>query len=196
VDPTWRDSESLDELYDKIHDCIKCPLGPLRKNFVFGTGNPNADVMVIGEAPGADEDAQGKPFVGRAGQLLTKILQAINLERDDVFIANIVKCRPPENRRPLPNEIDACEPYLMKQIELIKPAFILALGLTAADTLLKQKHTMGDVRGKLFDYHGTKLLVTYHPAALLRNPQWRAPVWEDVKMLRRLYDEFLAGKAE
>jgi DNA polymerase len=152
--------------------------------------------MVIGEAPGADEDAQGKPFVGRAGQLLTKILQAINLERDDVFIANIVKCRPPENRRPLPNEIDACEPYLMKQIELIKPAFILALGLTAADTLLKQKHTMGDVRGKLFDYHGTKLLVTYHPAALLRNPQWRAPVWEDVKMLRRLYDEYLAGKAE
>ncbi|MDD3125363.1 MAG: uracil-DNA glycosylase [Candidatus Kapabacteria bacterium] len=168
---------------------MACPLGKTRRNFVFGTGNPNADILIIGEGPGAEEDAQGKPFVGRSGQLLTKIIEAIKFTRDEVFIANIVKCRPPENRRPEVNEIDACEPYLKRQIDLIKPQFILALGLTAVDTLFKKKHKMGDIRGKLQNYHGIPTLATYHPAALLRNPNLKRDTWEDVKFLRRLYDE-------
>jgi DNA polymerase len=168
---------------------MQCPLGQTRTKFVFGVGNPNADIMIIGEAPGADEDAKGEPFVGRAGQLLTKILQAINFEREEVFIANILKCRPPDNRTPIPSEVEQCEPYLLKQIELIKPKFILAVGLTAANTLLKQKFKMADIRGKIFDYHGVNMLITYHPAALLRNPEWKKYTWEDVQLLRRLYDE-------
>ncbi|MGA2298587.1 MAG: uracil-DNA glycosylase [FCB group bacterium] len=190
-EPEWKKVSSVKELYDKIHNCQNCSLGKTRKNFVFGTGNPNAGIMVIGEAPGADEDAQGEPFVGRAGQLLTKILESINLKREEVFICNILKCRPPENRNPLPVEVDECEPYLKKQIELIKPAFILALGLTAVDTLLKKKHKMGDIRGSVLNYHSIKMLVTYHPAALLRNPEWKKPVWEDMKLLRRMYDDYL-----
>ncbi len=191
VETDWQDSNTLTELYNKIHNCKKCQLGDTRTNFVFGAGNPNADILVIGEAPGADEDAQGKPFVGRAGKLLTKILESINLSRDEVFIANILKCRPPQNRKPLPEEEDKCEPYLKKQIELIKPAFILALGLTAVDRLLGKKNKMGKIRGSLQDYHGIKMLVTYHPAALLRNPNWKRLVWEDMKLLRKLYDEYL-----
>jgi uracil-DNA glycosylase len=190
-EPKWKKSLTMDDLYSQIHDCTICPLGSTRKNFVFGSGNPNADIMVIGEAPGADEDEQGLPFVGRAGQLLTKILEAINLSREEVFICNIIKCRPPQNRVPNPIEVESCEPYLMKQIELIKPEFILALGLTAVDTLLKKKHKMGDIRGSIMNYHGIKMLVTYHPAALLRNPEWKKHTWEDVKNLRRLYDEYL-----
>jgi DNA polymerase len=190
----WKDSKTLEELYKNIHNCQKCPLSKTRTNFVFGTGNPNADIMVIGEAPGADEDEQGKPFVGKAGQLLTKILAAIKLERDEVYIANILKCRPPNNRKPFASEENECEPFLKKQIELIKPAFILALGLTAVDCLLKKTHKMGDIRGSVLEYHGIKMLVTYHPAALLRNPNWKPLVWEDVKLLRRLYDEYLANK--
>ncbi|MFC2130590.1 uracil-DNA glycosylase family protein [Bacteroidota bacterium] len=191
VNPEWQNSKTIDELNANINKCLKCPLGATRTNFVFGTGNPNADIMVIGEAPGADEDAQGKPFVGRAGQLLTKILEAINLSRDEVFIANILKCRPPNNRKPLPGEEDECEPFLKKQIELIQPAFILTLGLTAVDRLLNKKHRMGDIRGSLMEYHGIKMLVTYHPAALLRNPNWKKLAWEDVKILRKLYNEYL-----
>jgi len=191
VETDWEDASTLKELYNKIHKCKRCQLGDSRTNFVFGSGNPNADIMIIGEAPGADEDAQGKPFVGRAGKLLTKILESINLSREEVFIANILKCRPPQNRKPLPEEEDKCEPYLKKQIELIKPAFILALGLTAVDRLLGKKNKMGDIRGTLQDYHGIKMLVTYHPAALLRNPNWKRLVWEDVKLLRKLYDEYL-----
>ncbi len=187
----WRESSSLNQLYDNIHKCTSCPLGLTRTNFVFGVGNPKADILVIGEAPGADEDAKGEPFVGRAGQLLNKILEAIGFRREDVYIANIIKCRPPGNRRPEKSESDECEPYLIKQIELIKPAFILALGLTAVDTLLKKRHRMSDMRGKMLDYHSAKMLVTYHPAALLRNPNWKKPAWEDVKLLRRLYDEYL-----
>jgi uracil-DNA glycosylase len=190
----WISSKTVEELYQNINNCQKCSLGKSRTNFVFGTGNPNADIMVIGEAPGADEDEQGKPFVGRAGQLLTKILEAIKLSRDEVFIANILKCRPPNNRKPLASEEDECEPYLKKQIELIKPAFILALGLTAVDCLLKKTHKMGDIRGSVMEYHGIKMLVTYHPAALLRNPNWKPFVWEDVKLLRKLYDEYLANR--
>lgn len=191
VDPTWNESKDVNELNQKINRCMECKLGSTRTNFVFGTGNPNADIMVIGEAPGKDEDEQGKPFVGRAGQLLTKILAAIDLSRDEVFIANIIKCRPPNNRRPESDEVAQCMPYLKKQIELIKPKFILALGLTAVDTLLGKKHKMADTRGNLIDYQNTKMLVTYHPAALLRNPNWKKATWEDVKYLRKLYDQTL-----
>ncbi len=188
----WYESKTLAELDACINNCQDCPLGATRTKFVFGTGNPNADIMVIGEAPGADEDAQGEPFVGRAGQLLTKILQAIGLERNDVYICNILKCRPPGNRRPLPYEVDECEPYLIKQIELIKPEFILALGLTAVDTLLKKKHKMAETRGSLTEYRGIKMMVTYHPAALLRNPNLKKQTWEDVQALRKMYDDYLA----
>jgi DNA polymerase len=149
--------------------------------------------MIVGEAPGADEDAQGLPFVGRAGQLLTKILEAIQLSRDEVFICNILKCRPPNNRKPLVSETDECEPYLWKQIELIRPRFILAVGLTAANTLLRNKASMSALRGSTHDYHGIPMIVTYHPAALLRNPEWKVHTWEDVKLLRRLYDESKAS---
>ena len=180
---------TLEAFHSDICSCMKCPLGATRTNFVFGSGNPDADIMVIGEAPGADEDAQGLPFVGRAGQLLTKILESIELQRDDVYICNILKCRPPNNRKPLVGETDSCEPYLWKQIELIRPRFILALGLTAAHTLLKTTETMTSLRGRVHDYQGIKTLVTYHPAALLRNPEWKKLVWEDVKFRRSLYLE-------
>lgn len=191
----WERATSLDEMQELIQGCQKCPLGATRTKLVFGAGNPNADIMVVGEAPGADEDASGKPFVGRAGQLLTKILAAINLSRDEVYIANIIKSRPPGNRRPVAEEVEACEPYLFKQMELIKPRFILALGLTSVNTLLRANYRMGDIRGKQLDYRGATLIATYHPAALLRNPNWKAATWEDVKMLRRLYDEYQAAQS-
>jgi uracil-DNA glycosylase len=189
--PTWINSETLVDLNASICECMNCSLGATRTKFVFGTGNPNADVVVIGEAPGADEDAKGEPFVGRAGQLLTKILEAINFTRDEVYICNILKCRPPENRRPLPSEVEQCEPYLYKQLEIIQPKLILALGLTAIETLMKKKYKMGEIRGQWFDYHGARLLVTYHPAALLRNPEWKKATWEDVQLLRRTYDNYI-----
>lgn len=194
IDPTWNNSKSLDELYNKIHKCVECPLGEKRTNFVFGYGNKNADIMIIGEAPGKDEDIQGKPFVGRAGKLLTKILEAIKLSREEVFIANINKCRPPGNRVPTSDEVAKCEPYLQKQIDIIDPQFILSLGLTSVNTLLKEKYRMADIRGKIMQYHNRKLLATYHPAALLRNPQWKKATWEDVKLLRKLYDDYLEQK--
>lgn len=195
-DSKWQSAQSLEEMNKIISKCRKCPLGQTRTKFVFGDGNPKADIMVIGEAPGRDEDMQGKPFVGRAGQLLTKILESINLSRDEVFIGNIIKCRPPNNRRPTTEEVNHCEPYLQKQIEMINPQFIIALGLTAVDTLLKKKHKMGDIRGSMMDYHGKKMLVTYHPAALLRNPKWKKPVWEDMKYLKGLYEEYLKNKGD
>lgn len=188
-EPEWKKSISIDELYSKIHNCTNCPLGFTRKKFVFGSGNPNAKLVVVGEAPGADEDEQGLPFVGRAGQLLTKILESIGLQRSDVFICNILKCRPPGNRVPLTSEINECMPYLLKQIELIQPAYILALGLTAANNLLNTKYTMAEMHGKLYDFHGVPMLVTYHPSALLRNPNLKKPTWEDMKYLRKLLDE-------
>jgi uracil-DNA glycosylase len=190
----WKNASSLPELKLAISNCKECPLGNQRTKFVFGEGNPNADIMIIGEAPGRDEDLQGMPFVGRAGQLLTKILESIGLNREDVFIGNICKCRPPENRQPETGEVEKCEPYLKKQIELINPAFILSLGLTSINTLLKTKNKMADIRGQVLDYHGKKLLVTYHPAALLRNPNWKRFVWEDMKNLKSLYDEHLKNK--
>ncbi len=190
INPDWQSAITLPILHEHIHTCMECRLGSTRNSFVFGSGNPNADILIIGEAPGADEDAQGLPFVGAAGKLLTKILEAIELSRDEVYIANIIKCRPPENRRPEKDEIAQCEPYLQKQIELIKPAFILALGLTAVNTLFKKNHQMQEIRGKVMNYHGVSLLATYHPAALLRNPNWKKPAWEDVQLLRSMYDEW------
>lgn len=180
--------KTLTDFYEEIKNCKKCHLFKNRTNLVFGVGNQNAKVMFIGEAPGREEDLQGKPFVGRAGQLLDKILAAINFTRDEVYIANILKCRPPENRDPLPDEIEMCEPHLLEQIGIIRPKIICALGRIAAQALLKTKLPLGKLRGKMHDYHGIKFLVTYHPAALLRYPQYKRATWEDVKQLRREYD--------
>ncbi len=185
----WKKAGSLDELNRLICNCTKCILHKNRNKFVFGSGNPDADVMVIGEGPGAEEDAQGLPFVGRAGKLLTDILKAISFERDEVYIANIVKCRPPGNRTPLPDEMDTCFPYLKKQIELIKPKLILCLGLTAAKGLLKKKESLTNLRGNVYEYEGIRVMVTFHPAALLRNQNWKRDCWDDVKKFRKLYDE-------
>lgn len=183
---------TLSALQQTISTCTKCELCKTRTQTVFGSGNPNADIMFIGEAPGADEDEQGLPFVGRAGQLLTKMIEeprSLNLPRSEVYIANILKCRPPGNRKPLPAEVAQCEPYLITQIELIKPRIICALGATSANTLLKNNTPIGAMRGQTFDYHGVPLLITYHPAALLRNPNWKKPAWEDMLTLRAMYDK-------
>lgn len=185
----WEKSESLEQLNKLISNCTKCALHKGRNKFVFGSGNPNADVLVIGEGPGAEEDKQGLPFVGRAGQLLTDILKAIKFSREEVYIANIVKCRPPDNRTPLPDEMETCIPYLQKQIELIKPKLILCLGLTAAKGLLKKKDSLTSLRGQVFEYEGIKTMVTFHPAALLRNPNWKKDCWIDVQKFRKLYDQ-------
>ncbi len=187
----FQNAESLEELNSKINSCLKCELGKTRTNFVFGVGNPNADIMLIGEAPGAEEDKQGEPFVGRAGKLLNDILKAINLSREEVFIANILKCRPPGNRNPLPEEMETCIPFLYKQIELVNPKLILCLGLVAATGMLKVKSSLTKLRGSVYEFNGIKLMVTYHPAALLRNPNWKYGAWEDVKKFRKLYDEIL-----
>lgn len=180
--------KSLDSLNKTINNCQNCELGKTRTNFVFGVGNKNADVMIIGEAPGAEEDKQGIPFVGRAGKLLTDILKAINFDREEVYIANILKCRPPNNRNPLPAEMDECTPYLYKQIDLIKPKVILLLGLVAASSLLKQKLSLTKMRGNVYEIQGIKTMVTYHPAALLRNPNWKRGCWEDVQKFRKLFE--------
>jgi DNA polymerase len=181
-------ADSLEELNRTVCGCLRCGLGRTRTNFVFGTGNPGADIMFIGEAPGAEEDLQGKPFVGRAGQLLTKMIEAMHFSREDVYIGNILKCRPPENRDPKSDEIEVCEPILLRQIDIIKPKIICALGRISGQTLLRTQATLGSLRGKFHDYHGVKLLVTYHPAALLRNPNWKPAAWDDLKLLRREYD--------
>jgi len=188
----WGNATTVDELNARICDCVKCPLGHTRTKFVFGVGNPRATLMLIGEAPGADEDAQGEPFVGRAGQLLNKILEAINFKREDVYICNILKCRPPGNRKPQSGEVDQCIPYLKKQIDLIKPRVILCLGLTAAENLLHTTQSLGTLRGQVLTFEGTPVMITYHPAALLRNPNWKRPTWEDVQALRRLHDQLVA----
>ncbi|MBX2991793.1 MAG: uracil-DNA glycosylase [Bacteroidetes bacterium] len=189
----WGSSTTLDELNARICTCTKCALGATRTKFVFGVGNPKATLMLIGEAPGADEDAQGEPFVGRAGQLLNKILEAIHFKRSEVYICNILKCRPPNNRKPTPEESELCKPYLKKQIELVKPKVILCLGLTAAENLLGTKESMGKLRGRVMQYEGVPVMITYHPAALLRNPNWKRPAWEDVQAVRKLHDELVAN---
>lgn len=186
------DLPTMDTLQKTVASCTRCPLCKTRTQTVFGSGNTQAAILFVGEAPGADEDAQGLPFVGRAGQLLTKMIEeprSLGLPRSEVYIANILKCRPPENRKPQPHEIEQCEPYLIAQIENIRPRIICALGATAANTLLKNNLSMGAMRGQTYDYHGTPLLVTYHPAALLRNPNWKQPAWEDMLRLRAIYEE-------
>lgn len=184
LDPDTR-ATMLQEFYDSIHTCLKCPLGETRQNFVFGVGDPNASLVLVGEAPGAEEDRQGLPFVGRAGKLLDKILAAIDRSREkDVYICNVLKCRPPNNRDPLPSEVTQCEPYLIRQIELIAPKLIVALGRVAGKTLLNLDIPLKRMRGKLYDYHGTPLIVTYHTAALLRNTGLKKAAWEDFKWIR------------
>ena len=168
-------------------DCTRCKLHTLgRTQVVFGVGNPEARLMFVGEAPGGDEDIQGVPFVGRAGQLLTKIIEAIELTRDQVYIANVIKCRPPNNRNPEPDEVETCEPFLFQQIDVIQPAVIVALGKFAAQALLRTLDPISKLRGRVFDYRGAKLIPTFHPAYLLRNPSSKREVWEDMKLVKRL----------
>jgi uracil-DNA glycosylase family 4 len=180
--------DSLEKLASHVATCTRCPLYSTATNAVPGEGNPNADFMCVGEAPGATEDQTGRPFVGAAGQLLTKILAAIDFKREDVYICNVLKHRPPGNRNPLPDEVKACSPYLIRQIELIRPKVILALGTFAAQTLLNTTLSIGKLRGQVHRYYGVPLVVTYHPAALLRNPGWKRPTWEDVQLARRILD--------
>jgi len=179
--------EALQHIRAEIGDCTRCKLHRLgRKQIVFGVGNPNADLMFVGEAPGAEEDIQGFPFVGRAGQLLTKIIEAIGLRREDVYIANVIKCRPPENRNPEPDEVATCEPFLFQQIDTIQPKVIVALGTFAAKALLKTQDPISRLRGRAFDYRGATLVPTFHPAFLLRSPDRKRDVWEDMKKVRAL----------
>ncbi len=178
-------SNQLCEFGESISSCQECQLGNIRNKFVFGIGDPHADLMFIGEAPGKDEDLKGEPFVGKAGKLLDKILSAINMNRyENVYICNVLKCRPPQNRDPLSEEVEKCEPYLIHQIKLIRPQLIVALGRISATTLLRIDGNLKSLRGKLHDYHGIPLRVTYHPAALLRNPNFKKPTWEDFQFIR------------
>ena len=175
--------DNLDLIRSELGECKRCKLSGGRTNIVFGTGNPNARLAFVGEGPGYDEDVKGEPFVGRAGQLLTKIIEAINLTRDEVYICNIIKCRPPSNRNPEPDEIKACFPFLKRQLDAIAPDFICALGTFAAQTLLDTNEPISKLRGRLFDYRGMQVMPTYHPAYLLRSPEKKRDVWEDMKKL-------------
>lgn len=186
--------ENLRAFYESIKDCQKCPLGKHRTRFVFGSGNAQARLMLIGEAPGRDEDMQGKPFVGAAGQLLDRMLAKMGFSRDEVFIANIIKCRPPQNRDPEPEEIATCKPYLERQIELIKPRYIICLGRIAAQTLLGGEGSLAALRGKTYRYGDANAYVTYHPAALLRNQKYFWDVFEDMKLFRQAYDAEIGDK--
>lgn len=179
---------TLAEVADAAKACTRCFLAQGRTNVVPGEGNPQADLVLVGEGPGQTEDQTGRPFVGRAGELLTDILRAIGFERDQVFICNVVKCRPPQNRKPLPDEMASCSPFLEAQLALIRPKVILALGATAAEALLRSKRSLADLRLKVHSYRGTPLVVTYHPAALLRNPNWKKPTWDDVRIARQLIE--------
>ena len=191
VDVQWPESPvaspplTLREVREELGECTRCKLHPHRTQIVFGVGDPKARLVFVGEAPGADEDAQGEPFVGRAGQLLTKIILAMGMQREDVYICNIIKCRPPGNRTPESEEILACSPFLLKQLQAIRPQFICALGGPATQTLLRTKEPISRLRGKFYDFQGIPLLPTYHPAFLLRNPHEKKTVWEDMKLLLR-----------
>ncbi|HSE86317.1 MAG TPA: uracil-DNA glycosylase [Candidatus Binatia bacterium] len=184
-------AKTLEELREAIGDCRRCKLWPGRTHLVFGVGNPKAQLMFIGEGPGRDEDLQGEPFVGRAGQLLTDIItKGMGLKREDVYIANVVKCRPPENRNPEPDEVASCEPFLKKQIDLVRPEIIIALGKFAVQTLLQSKVPITKLRGNWYSYHGIKLMPTFHPAYLLRNPGDKKLVWEDIKkVIKEMHGE-------
>lgn len=177
---------ALHAIREEIGDCTRCPLHQQgRKQIVFGVGNPNAEIMFIGEAPGADEDEQGEPFVGRAGQLLTNMIKAMGISREDVYIANVIKCRPPGNRTPEPAECAVCSPFLLKQVDAIKPKAIVALGAVAAKTLLGVNQTMAEMRGQWHDFRGYPLAVTYHPAYLLRDPRQKVHTWHDLQMVMK-----------
>jgi uracil-DNA glycosylase len=186
VESTLAGVGTLEALREHIGDCRRCKLAPHRTQVVFGVGNPRARLVFVGEAPGRDEDRQGEPFVGRAGQLLTEIItKGMKLRRDDVYIANVIKCRPPENRNPEPDEVAACEPFLLRQLGLIAPEVIVALGKFAVQTLLRTKSPITQLRGRWYDYHGVKLMPTFHPAYLLRNPADKRLVWEDIQKVMR-----------
>lgn len=182
---TLSTAEGLRKLREEIGDCKRCRLHQGRTSLVFGTGSPTAEIVFVGEAPGREEDIQGEPFVGEAGELLTKIIEAMGLRRQDVYITNVVKCRPPSNRNPETDEIETCEPFLIRQLEIIKPKIICALGTFAAQSLLKTKEKISALRGEFYYYHDIKVMPTYHPAYLLRNPIEKKVVWEDVKKIMR-----------
>jgi len=184
VDP----AKALRIVREDLGDCTRCRLHKGRKQIVFGVGNPRAELMFVGEAPGADEDEQGEPFVGRAGQLLNNMIKAMGLQRGDVYIANIIKCRPPGNRTPERDECETCSPFLMRQIAVIQPKVIVALGAVAAKTLLAINAPMAELRGHWYDFRGTKLAVTYHPAFLLRDPRQKKETWKDLQMVMRELD--------
>jgi len=192
--PTGFDREAWETVRAEAMVCRKCNLCEGRTTVVWGSGTPHTALLVVGEAPGYHEDQRGEAFVGPAGQLLTKILEAIGFRRDQVFITNVLKCRPPGNADPQPHQVAACEPYLVRQIELIDPAAILALGRHAAHTLLRTDGPMASLRGRVFRYQGVPLVATYHPAALLRNASLKRPTWEDVQLLRRTYDEAMEAR--
>jgi DNA polymerase len=175
---------TLDSIRAEIGDCQRCKLAPTRTNIVFGSGNPNAELMFVGEAPGYDEDKQGLPFVGRAGQLLTKIIESISLKREDVYICNVLKCRPPDNRNPEPDEVGSCNPFLRKQLAAIRPKIVCCLGTFAAQTVLQTAAPISKLRGKFFDMDGIRVIATFHPAYLLRSPEKKREVWEDMKQIR------------
>ncbi len=176
--------ETIDRFKTSIENCEKCNLSLTRNKFVFGSGDPDADLLLVGEGPGKEEDSKGEPFVGRAGKLLDRILKAIGYNRNDnIFITNIVKCRPPENRNPLPSEVEKCTPHLIHQIDLIQPKLIVALGKVAGQTLLKENMIIKEMRKKIHRYNNIPLIVTYHPAALLRNPSLKIDVWEDFQYI-------------
>ncbi|MEQ9618115.1 MAG: uracil-DNA glycosylase [Deltaproteobacteria bacterium] len=178
-------SMTLEEIREEIGDCTRCKLHEGRTKLVYGEGNPEARLVFVGEGPGRDEDQQGRPFVGRAGKLLTKIIEAMGLGREDVYICNVVKCRPPGNRTPEPDEMATCEQFLFKQIRAVKPEVIVCLGTTAAQSILKSKMSLGNLRGRFHLYGNTKLMVTYHPAALLRNPNFKKPLWDDMQVVMK-----------
>jgi uracil-DNA glycosylase family 4 len=182
-----RERLTLDGIRQELGDCTRCRLHEGRNQLVFGAGDPHARLVFVGEGPGREEDLQGKPFVGRAGELLTRIIEAIDLTREEVYIANIIKCRPPNNRNPRPDEIQTCLPFLLKQLEAIKPRIICCLGTFAAQTLLGSEERISALRGRFHAYQGAKLMPTYHPAFLLRNPQFKKDVWEDMKRIREEY---------
>jgi len=176
---------ALKIIREDIGDCTRCRLHKGRTNLVFGVGNVNADIMFVGEGPGADEDAQGEPFVGRAGQLLNNMISAMGIKREDVYIANVVKCRPPGNRTPENDECDTCSPFLLRQIEVIRPKVIVALGAVAAKNLLAINDSLGNLRGRWYDFKGSRLLVTYHPAYLLRDPRQKKETWKDLQIVMK-----------
>jgi uracil-DNA glycosylase len=181
------ENQDVETLGEKYKNCTKCKLHEGRMKLVYGEGNPEAEILIIGEAPGADENITGKPFVGKAGQLLTRMLQAIHLERDEIYITNTVKCRPPGNRNPQADETEACNQYLMEQINIIQPKLILLLGKVAAQVVLKKDYTLTKFREQIYNVHGIKTFVSYHPSALLRNEGWKRPAWEDLKKFQNEY---------